>query len=168
MTKERTPTSYLEDKWLTDEEGDSRKNASGADSDGGDYDGGNPYRWKAPVSPEWGIGAKEATSYGHADDVKDTGTKSSAWGMSREDQAKGFERGEADGEGPVLGPRQVDGSFPQSIPENYTGPGADRGAGSAVRSREFSEEGKGFDGCGKSKSTSNPGGQSIGSRPVNT
>jgi hypothetical protein len=161
-------TDYLDDWKLDKQSGDERKNSSGANSsgqvDGADYDGGNPYRWPAPISPEYGIGPKEATSYGHSDDVKDTGPKSSAWGMSREDQARGYESGDPDGQGPVLGPRQVDGSFPQGIPQGYTGPGYDRGTGSDVRSREFSEEGKGFDGRGQPKSTSNPGGQSIGSR----
>jgi hypothetical protein len=134
----------------------SPKGSEETGGDGGDYDGGNPYRWKAPVSPEWGIGAKDTTSYGHSDDVKDTGTKSSAWGMSREDQAKGYERGEADGEGPVLGPRQVDGSFPASVPSSNSHDRSDR-------SREFSklEEGhhSGHDGA-----RSSPGKQLIGSR----
>jgi hypothetical protein len=156
MTKERTPTSYLEDKWLTDEEGDSRKNASGADSDGGDYEYGNPYRAPMPETPEWGIGAKDATSYGHSDEVADTGTKSSAWGMSKDDQAKGYSRGEADGEGSVLGTRQPDGSFPQSVPSTNEHDRSDR-------SREFRtlEEGhhSGHDGA-----RSSPGRQLIGSR----
>src|SRR5262245_51796077 len=156
MAKERTVTSYLDDGNITGQSGDSRRNASGADSGGGDYDGGNPYRWDAPVSPEWGLGPKGATSYGHSDDVKDTGTKSATWGMSKDDQAVGYERLPSDGEGSVLGTRQPDGSYPQSIPSTNEFDRSDR-------SREFRtlEEGhhSGHDGA-----RSSPGTELIGSR----
>jgi hypothetical protein len=155
----RSPTDYLSDDWGMTPPGGT--NASGVDETP-NYEDGNPFRAKMPEHPEWGLGKEGGTSFGHSDDVKDTGTKSSAWGMSKDDQAKGYERGEADGEGPVLGPRQVDGSFPQSIPDSNP---HDRGAGSDAYAREHSATtGRGFDGRGQPKSTSNPGGQSIGSR----
>jgi hypothetical protein len=148
-------TDYLSDWDKPGRDGDA-KNASGADSsgqvDGKDYDGGNPYRWDAPVSPEWGIGAKDTTSYGHSDDVKDTGTKSSAWGMDRKDQARGFERPASGGAG-----EPGTASYPQSIPtENPTNP-----------PERYAREGHGETGVhtgrGAPKSTSNPGGETIGS-----
>jgi hypothetical protein len=152
-------TDYLKDWDNPSQSGDSRKNASGADSDGGDYEYGNPYRAPMPESPEWGLGPKDATSFGHSDTVKDTGTKSSAWGMSKEDQARGYER---PGSGDAGKPGTA--SFEQEIPERNI---HDRGSGSDVRRAEFSStEGRGFDGRGNDKPS--PGREAMGTRPVNT
>jgi len=153
MAKDRSPTDYLKDDCGMTPPGGT--NASGA-LETPNSDRNNPYRVDAPESPEWGIGAEEATSFGHSDDVKDTGTKSSAWGMSREDQARGYENPKSDGEGGVLETRQPDGSYPQSLPTSNSHDRSDR-------SREFSklEEGhhSGHDGA-----RSSPGRQLIGSR----
>ena len=99
-----------------------------------------------------GHDGESGTSYGHSDDVKDTGTKSSAWGMSAKDQARGYE-----------GPSKYDsGQFEQNIPQTNE---HDYGAGSANRAREFkSTEGEGFDGVGHDKR--NPGTQQIGSMAI--
>jgi hypothetical protein len=157
MSKERGITDYLKDDWSGTPPGGT--NASGVDETP-NYDESVPYRSPMPEHKDWQVGG-----FGHSDDCKDTGTKSSVWGMDKDEVAQGYERGKSDGEGSALeGPRQPDGSFPQSIPENYTGPGYNRGAGCATRAREFSKlgEGEGFDGVGNDKPA--PGKQQIGSR----
>jgi hypothetical protein len=164
MAKERGLTDYLNDWNVPDQGGDSRKSASGAGSEGTDNErAGVPFSWDMPPSPDWGMQTKEKDDggYGHSDDVKDTGTKSSAWSMSKEDQARGYENLKSDGEGGVLETRQAGGSFEQSIPDKNV---HDRGAGSDSYAREHSATtGRGFDGRGKPESTGNPGGETIGS-----
>ena len=149
----RTPDEYAKDWNIKDQSADERKNASGAGTEGTDNELSNPYRGEMPPSGEWGLSKDGYTSYGHSDDVKSVNLAKEA---GKDMLTKGYERGEADGEGPVLGPRQVDGSYPQSVPSTnaYT---------SHDRSREFSklEEGShsGHDGA-----RSSPGTQLIGSR----
>jgi hypothetical protein len=152
MSKDRSPTDYLSDDWgMTPPDAN---NASGA----GDTPDGPapsvPYNQDVPLNPEWGMLGKGRGGFGHAEVVKET--KGATWGMDRDDIAQGFERPESDGEGSVLGTRQPDGSFPQSIPTSNTHDRSDR-------SREFSklEEGahSGHDGA-----RSSPGKQLIGSR----
>jgi hypothetical protein len=102
-------------------------------------------------TPEWGLNKDGMTSYGHSDDVKEVNLA-----KDKDLLRDGYERGEADGEGSVLGTRQPDGSFPQSVPSTNAYDTSDR-------SREFSklEEGhhSGHDGA-----RSSPGKQLIGSR----
>src|SRR5262249_27112129 len=98
--------------------------------------------------------------YGHSEDVVATNDLK-CWGMTKDDAAAGYERLASDGEGGVLETRQPGGSFPQSIPDKNV---HDRGAGSDAYAREHSDTtGRGFDGRGQSESTSNPGGESMGS-----
>jgi len=149
----RTPDDYARDWSIKDQSAGERKAASGAGTEGTDNESANPYRWDMPVSPEWGIGADDATSYGHSDDVKEVNlAKEAGKNMLRD----GYERGEPDGDGPVLSTRQPGGSFPQSVPSTNAFTTHDR-------SREFSklEEGEhsGADGA-----RSSPGKQLIGSR----
>jgi hypothetical protein len=150
MSKERTPTSYLTDDWSGTPPGGT--NASGVEEHGdGNDNSGNPMRWDLPPSPEWGWNEKEGkmTSYGHSDDVEDTGTRSSAWNMSKEEIAKGFEPAE----------RYDDGQHHQDIPATNEW---DRGAGSEPRAREFSStEGREFTGVGHSKNRSGLGSMTI-------
>jgi hypothetical protein len=108
----RSPTDYLRDWDNPTQSGDSRKNASGADSDGGDYRWNIPYSQKMPETQDYGMYGPSDGGFGHSDDVKDTGTKSSAWGMSKDDQAKGYER---PGSGGAKEPGTA--SFEQSIPQ---------------------------------------------------
>jgi hypothetical protein len=153
MAKERGMLDYLGD-WGKPS---SPKGSEETGGDGGDYEYGNPYRAPMPESPEWGLGPKDATSYGHSSDVKSVNLA-----KDKDLLRDGYERLPSDGEGSVLGTRQPDGSFPQSIPDSNP---HDRGAGSDSYAREHSDTtGRGFDGRGQPKSTSNPGGQSIGSR----
>jgi hypothetical protein len=153
-------TDYLNDD-LPKQDGDQRKNASGSDSsgqvDGENYDGGIPARWPMPENAEYGYG-KDGNSggFGHSDDCKYVGQKAAAWGMSKNDIAKGYEAGESDGQGPTLGTRQPDGSHPQSIPSTNEW---DR---THAYAKEHTETGS-YDGCGQPESTSNPGGETIGS-----
>jgi hypothetical protein len=79
--------------------------------------------------------------------------------MDRDEIAAGYSKPKSDGDGSALeGPRQPGGSYPASIPSTNS---HDRGSGSDVRSREFSEEGKGFDGVGNDKPS--PGREAMGS-----
>jgi hypothetical protein len=142
----------------------SPKGSEETGGDGGDYQYGNPYRAPMPETESWGLGPKGYTSYGHSEDVVEKNDYKS-WGLNRDDVARGYTSPKSDGEGGVLETRQKYGSNPQSIPENYKGPGYDRGAGSDSYANEHSDTtGRGFDGRGQPKSASNPGGQSIGSR----
>jgi hypothetical protein len=161
MSKDRSPTDYLSDSWGMDPPGGT--NASGA-GETPDYPAPSvPYNQDAPLNEEWGMLRKGDGGFGHSAQVEET--KGATWGMDKDEIAQGFERPKSDGEGGVLETRQPGGSWPQAIPENYKGPGYDRGAGAETRAREFSNsEGRGFDGRGQPESTSNPGGQSLGSR----
>jgi hypothetical protein len=151
MTKQRGLTDYVNDWNMPDQSGDSRKNASGADSSGGDYEYGVPYRQESPPSPEWGGQGSEnpGGGFGHSDDCKDTGTKSSAWGMSKEDVARGYE-----------GPEKYDdGVYAQDIPSTNEW---DRGAGSDSYAKEHAATtGRGFDGTGTSRNRSGLGSMTI-------
>jgi hypothetical protein len=147
----RTPDDYAKDWNIKDQSADQRNNASGAGTEGVDNESANPYRWKMPPSPEWGVD----TSYGHSDDVEAVNLAKEA---GKDLLTKGYERGESDGDGGVLETRQAGGSFPQAIPSSNS---HDRGSGSDVRSREFSEEGRGFDGTGNDNP--HPGTEQIGS-----
>jgi hypothetical protein len=107
MSTERNPTSYLSDDWGLKKGGDP------------DSDANVPYRTDVP-SPEWGgqSGVNEDNAgggYGHSDDVK-FDAKASVWGMSKDEVAKGYEAGEADGQGGVTETRQPYGSNPQAVP----------------------------------------------------
>jgi len=156
-------TDYLND-WNIPTSGE-RKSASGGDNAGDPANGdggGVPARWKMPPTPEWGYG-KDGNSggFGHSDDCEYTGTKGATWGMSKDDVARGYENLKSDGEGGVLETRQPYGSFEQSIPTSNP---HDRGSGSDSYAREHSDTtGRGFDGRGQPESTSNPGGESLGS-----
>jgi hypothetical protein len=156
-------TDYLGDWNIPEQSGDSRKNASGADTDeGGDSERGNPYRVKMPESPEWGLGKDGGTSFGHSDTVE-VNKQGASWGMDKDEIAKGYSVPKSDGEGGVLETRQRYGSFEQSIPSTNE---HDRGSGSASRAKEFkSTEGEGFDGVGNDKPS--PGREAMGSREVN-
>jgi hypothetical protein len=146
-------TDYLKDWNTPTQSGDSRKNASGADSDGGDYEYGNPYRAPAPETPEWGLGPKGYTSYGHSDDVKET-TDVKAWGLDKDDVARGYEKPGSGGAG-----EPGTASFEQNIPTSNEW---DRGAGSDSYAREHSATtGRGFDGRGNDKPS--PGREAMGS-----
>src|SRR5256885_6112807 len=69
MSKERTPTSYLEDDWGMTPPGGT--NASGAEKTP-NYEYGNPYRAPMPETEDWGLGKDGMTSFGHSDTVKET------------------------------------------------------------------------------------------------
>jgi hypothetical protein len=141
MTKPRGPLDYLSDSW-------------GLSNDANVSDANLPYCTDDPPSPEFSP-QQGVPGYGHSDDVKVTdGAK---WNMDRSEVAAGFERPKSDGEGGVLETRQPGGSFPQSIPDSNP---HDRGAGSDVRSREFAEEGRDFNGRGHAPS----GHKIVGSR----
>ena len=157
MSKERTVTPFLDDWNIREQSGDSRRNASGADSsgqvDGENYTGGVPYQWDADKVNEDGLTTEGG--YGHSDAVKET-QDYKAWGMSKDDVAAGYER---PGSGGAKEPGVA--SYEQAIPDKNE---FDRGAGSDSYAREHSETtGRGFDGRGRSESTSNPGGESMGS-----
>jgi hypothetical protein len=149
MTKQRGLTDYVNDWSMPEQSDESRKNASGADSSGSDYDWNIPFRGDVP-SPEWGGQAGDPPGGGYdSDDCKDTGTKSSAWGMSQADIARGYE-------GPE---RYDDGVYAQDIPSTNEW---DRGAGSDVYAKEHSATtGRGFDGTGTTKSRSGLGSMTI-------
>jgi hypothetical protein len=118
MTKERGLTDYLNDWNMPDQSGDSRKSASGADSEGTDNEhAGIPFSWNMPPSPRWGMQTenKNDGGYGHSADVEDS-PKSVSWGMDKDEIAKGYSSPKSDGEGGVLETRQSGGSFEQSIP----------------------------------------------------
>jgi hypothetical protein len=152
MTEKRTPVSYLSDSWGMDPPGGT--NASGAGDTPGYPAPSIPYNQDSPLNEEWGMLRKGDGGYGHSDEVKDTGTKSSAWNMSREDQAKGFERPGSGGAG-----EPGTASFEQSIPTTNEW---DRGAGSERFAREGEwAGGKGFDGRGHDKPS--PGREAMGS-----
>jgi len=158
MAKERGLTSYLDDWGKTNAPAKEVDNAGG---DGGDYEYGNPYRAPLPENPEWGHDGKSGTSYGHSNDVIEKPDYKCWEGVNKDDIAQGYTRLPSDGEGSVLGTRQPGGSFPQSIPDKNI---HDRGAGSDAYAREHSDTtGRGFDGRGQPESTSNPGGETIGS-----
>src|ERR1700730_1748086 len=61
MAKERTPTSYLDDKWIA---------SKGDDIE----DSGLPQTQKMPPNPEWGLDGPKGSEggYGHSEDVKAT------------------------------------------------------------------------------------------------
>jgi hypothetical protein len=143
--KERGILDYLSD-WPTGKSADPES------------DGGIPAREKMPPHPEYGYGKDgNVGGFGHSDDCKST-TDAKAWGLDNSDLARGYETPKSDGEGGVLETRQKYGSFEQSIPttneHDRTHPYA----------KEHSETTGVYDGQGQPKSTSNPGGQSIGSR----
>jgi hypothetical protein len=138
MSKDtRNPTSYLTDDW-------------GLSKDPDQSDLNVPYQSDVP-SPEWGgqSGVDEGAGggYGHSSDVEVTdGAKG---GMSKDDLARGFAKGE----------RYDDGQYNQDIPARNEW---DRGAGSETRAKEFtSTEGRGFDGRGHDKPS--PGREAMGS-----
>jgi hypothetical protein len=147
---------YLKSWDLPEQSGDSRKNASGADSDAADYDGGVPARWPMPENKEYGYGPDgNSGGYGHSSDCADVGQKGSTWGMTQAEIAAGYSKPPSDGEGGVLESRQVDGSYPQSLPTSNP---HDRGSGSESRAKEFSStEGKGFDGTGTTRNRTGMG-----------
>jgi hypothetical protein len=148
----RSPTDYLKDSWSGTPSGDT--NASGAEETP-HSDRNNPYRIKMPESPEWGLGKDGGTSFGHSDTVEEN-KKAARWDMTLDEVAKGYSKPGDDAGEPGTA------SYPQSIPDTNV---HDRGAGSDAYAREHSATtGRGFDGRGRPKSTSNPGGQTIGSR----
>jgi hypothetical protein len=154
----RSPTDYLKDDWGMTPPGGT--NASGVTETPDGPAPSVPYNQDAPLNEEWGMLRKGDGGFGHSDEVKDTGTKSSAWGMDKDEIAQGFERPKSDGEGGVLETRQPDGSFPQALPTSNP---HDRGAGSDAYAREHSDTtGRGFDGRGHD--ISNPGKEQLGSR----
>jgi len=139
MTKDRSPTDYLSDTW-------------GIEKSPDESDRGNPYRVDAPESPEWGLGPKGYTSYGHSDDVK-YDPKADTWDMSAKDVAQGYSKPGDDAKEPGVA------SYEQNIPTTNEW---DRGSGSATRAKEFkSTEGEGFDGVGHDKPS--PGREALGS-----
>jgi hypothetical protein len=148
MSKERGVSDYLQDDWGLKKGGDP------------DSDSGIPFRENMPPSEEWGL-EKEGSSggYGHSSDVDAKDDYKSWPGIDKDDVARGYVPGKSDGEGSVLGTRQPDGSFPQSIPDTNKW---DRGAGSDSYAREHSETtGRGFDGRGNDKPS--PGREAMGS-----
>jgi hypothetical protein len=150
----RTPDEYAKDWNIKSESADSRKAASGADTDSGtESELGNPYRESAPPSPEWGLGPKGYTSYGHSDDCKEVNLVKEA---SKDMLTKGYERGEADGDGPTLGTRQPGGSFPAAIPSKNEWDRTEPYSNEAGRSNTGN-----YDGTGNDRST--PGGEQLGS-----
>jgi hypothetical protein len=112
MSKERTPTSYLEDDWGMTPPGGT--NASGAEKTP-NYEYGNPYRAPMPETEDWGLGKDGMTSFGHSDTVKET--KGATWGMDKDEIARGYSSPKSDGEGGVLETRQPFGSHPQDVPD---------------------------------------------------
>jgi hypothetical protein len=136
-------------------------NPKGGDDEGENSDYGVPLRHDMPETPEWGYGDDKigAGGYGHSSDCEDKGQRGSTWGMSSGDVERGYERGESDGEGSaLLGPRQAGGSYPASIPSSNpwdrTYPYSDEPGRSNTGA---------YDGRGQPESTSNPGGETIGS-----
>jgi hypothetical protein len=147
---ERSPTSYLQDDWSGKPPGGD--NASGVSETPDGPAPSVPFTQDAPLNPDWGMLGEGRGGFGHSSDVEDTGTKSSAWGMSKEDQARGYE-----------GPERYDsGQYEQDIPQKNDW---DRGAGSDTYAREHSETtGRGFDGGGNNKPS--PGREALGSSSV--
>jgi hypothetical protein len=143
MTEKRTPTSYLSDDWGLRKGGDPES------------DGGIPARENMPPEPQRGYG-KDGNSggYGHSEEVE-FDAKASRWDMDNDEVAKGYSKPGDDAGEPGTA------SYPQAIPDTNV---HDRGAGSDAYAREHSATtGRGFDGRGRPKSTSNPGGESSGS-----
>jgi hypothetical protein len=141
MAKERGLLSYLDDWNMPDQSADSRRNASGADSEGDSADYNIPARAPMPEHPEWGLdGPKGRNDFGHSADVEDVGEKGSTWGMKEAEIAKGYS-------GPTA--KYDDGQHHQDIPDKNI---HDRGAGSDSYAREHSATtGRGFDGRGHDK-----------------
>jgi hypothetical protein len=170
MSKARGLTSYLDD-WgpVKPLDGDAadRRNASGTDVGSEEAAYGYPapsvpFNQDVPLNPEWGMLGKGRGGFGHSEDIESK-QDYAAWNMEKADVERGYSSPKSDGEGPVLGSRQVDGSYPQSIPSVNV---HDRGAGSDVRAKEFSStEGREFTGVGHERSS--PGKQQLGSREVN-
>jgi hypothetical protein len=109
MNMARGLTDYLTDWNIPAQSGDSRKNASGADSDGQvdgeNYSGNVPLQWDAnDVHPE---AAANKGGFGHSSEVVEN-KRGAGWGMSKDDIARGYER-------PGSGSRYGDGR-PQDIP----------------------------------------------------
>jgi hypothetical protein len=149
-------TDYLKDWDNPEQSGDSRKNASGADSHDGDHEYSVPYRAPMPENPEWGLGKDGGNSYGHSDDVVEKDDYKAWPGIDRDDVARGYSLPKSDGEGGVLSTRQPNGSYPQSLPKSneYT---------THDRSREFRglEEGAH---PGTGNDNPHPGTEQLGSR----
>jgi hypothetical protein len=148
----RTPDDYAKDWNIKSESADQRKAASGADTDSGtESEYGNPFRANMPETPEWGLGPKGYTSYGHSADCREVNLVKEA---GKDMLTKGYERGEADGDGPSLGTRQPGGSFPQALPKSNE---ADR---THPYAKEHHETGA-YDGTGNDNP--HPGTEQIGS-----
>jgi hypothetical protein len=88
MTKTRGPLDYLDD-WGKPSAPAPEVDSAG--TKGGDYEYGNPYRAPMPESPEWGLGPKGYTSFGHSADV-DVNKKGATWGLDREDLQRGYSK----------------------------------------------------------------------------
>lgn len=143
---------YLKGWDLPEQSGDSRRNASGADSDAEDSQYNVPYRAPSPETPEWGGQGSETPGggFGHSDDCKDVGQKGSTGGLSQADLERGYAKPE----------RYDDGQFNQDVPQRNEW---DRTQSYA---KEHHETGA-YDGTGSTKtgrglmgsSTVKPGGQ---------
>src|SRR5262249_8419697 len=144
----RTPDDYAKD-WNSTK---SPKGSEDTGVSGGSYDYGVPYRAEDPETKAWSP-QNDGASYGHSSDVEEVDLAKRAGKNLLRD---GYERGESDGEGSVLGTRQPDGSFPQALPKSneYT---------THDRSREFSKLEEGSH-SGAEGARSSPGRQLIGSR----
>jgi hypothetical protein len=153
MAKERNPLSYLSDDWSGKPPGGD--NASGV-TETPDYDLAVPGRADMPEHEEWGLGPDGRNDYGHSKDCTET-TDMKAWGVSQADVERGYSKPDSDGEGGVLETRQPGGSFEQSIPDKNP---HDR---QQAYAREHSDTTGVHDGKGRPESTSNPGGETIGS-----
>jgi hypothetical protein len=136
--RERSPTSYLQDDWGMKPPGGD--NASGVTETPDGPAPSIPATQDAPLNPEWGTLGVGRGGFGHSSDVEDSGTKSATWGMSKEDQARGYESGE----------RYDSGQYEQDIPQKNEW------------NRAQDDIGTGHD----PKRHSNPGGQSLGSSSV--
>jgi hypothetical protein len=142
----RTPDEYAKDWNITK----SPKGSEETGGDGGDYDGGVPYRWKDPETKDWSP-QNDGASYGHSADCKEVNLAKEA---GKDMLTKGYERGEADGDGPSLGTRQPGGSFPQALPKSNE---ADR---THPYAKECTDTGA-YDGTGNDNP--HPGTEQIGS-----
>jgi hypothetical protein len=151
-TKERGVLDYLGD-WNTTS---SPKGSEETGVSGGDYEYGNPYRAPMPETPEWGLNKDGGTSFGHSDDVVEKQDYKAWPDLDRDDVARGYSTPKSDGEGSVLSSRQVDGSFPASIPSTNAHTTHDR-------SREFRTLEEGAH-SGTGNDNPHPGTEQIGSR----
>jgi hypothetical protein len=160
MSKERNPLSYLDD-WGPSKplDGDSRNNASGADLGAEEAAYGYaapsvPFNQDVPLNPEWGMLGEGRGGFGHSEDVESK-QDYAAWDMDKADVGRGYSKPGSGGAG-----EPGTASYPQSLPTENPGNPPERYA----KEGHMGGETGAHTGRGQPKSTSNPGGETIGSR----